>query len=94
MSELKRCPFCGIGMETTNGQHYFHPDNDCILHGFGIDIGNRRSVKSWNTRKPMERIVERLKEEAFPDFEEEYTCNGEELLYLSDAIGIVRECNG
>lgn len=63
MSKLKRCPFCGIGMETTNSKHYFHPNNDCILHDFGIDIENRRSVKAWNTRKPLEIIVERLEVE-------------------------------
>ena len=45
----------------------------------------------WNTRKPVERILERLKEVAFPDFEEEYTCNGSELLFLSDAIEIIKE---
>ena len=60
MRKIKNCPLCGVKMETTDYQHYFHPDNDCILHGFVIDTNARRSVESWNTRKPMERIVERL----------------------------------
>lgn len=73
VSKLKRCPFCGIGMETTNNKYYFHPNNNCILHDFGIDIENRRSVKAWNTRKPMEIIVERL--EALRTCSDFGTCN-------------------
>ena len=62
MRKIKNCPLCGVKMETTDYQHYFHPDNDCILHGFVIDTNARRSVESWNTRKPMDRIVKRLGE--------------------------------
>lgn len=62
MRNIKNCPLCGVKMETTDYQYYFHPDNDCILHGFGIDTNERRSVKSWNTRKPIDRIVELFEE--------------------------------
>ena len=96
MSKLKRCPFCGIGMETTNNKYYFHPNNNCILHDFGIDIENRRSVKAWNTRKPMEIIVERL--EALRTCSDFGTCNhcqnrwcSMELLEADNAIKIVKE---
>ena len=64
-----------------------------FFHDEPIDTPEKQ-VEWWNTRKPLERIVKLLKEKAFPDFEEEYTCNGEELLYLSDAIEIVREEGG
>ena len=64
MRKIKNCPLCGVKMETTDYRYYFHPDNDCILHGFGIDINYRRSVESWNTRKPIDRILEQLEERA------------------------------
>ena len=75
MSKLKRCPFCDAEMESSNNQYYFHPDNDCILHGFGF--ADRRSIKAWNTRKPMQNIVERLEKELemteWIEFEERIT---------------------
>lgn len=37
-----------------------------------------------------DRIVEQLKEAAFVDFEEEYVDNGECLVYLQEAIAIVK----
>ena len=99
MSELKRCPFCGEKMETANHQQYFHPDNDCILHGFGIDISNRRSVKAWNTRKPMQNIVERL-EEKYKESQKKYSEEDDwyckkvytgKSVAFKDAIEIVKE---
>lgn len=93
---LKECPFCGgegkleINREmggtqyqvlctncpTTVGRHWFWKKEDAI--------------NSWNTRKPMDRIVERLKEVSFIDWDEKYIDNGECLICLVDAIEIVK----
>ena len=68
MSELKICPFCGIplklvGSKRRGNQHYLHEyNNNCILNGFGF-IATDENIQHWNTRKPMQNIVERLEEE-------------------------------
>ena len=66
------CPFCGKKMilshkfaDHPNGYLKwlrFHPDNECILRAYSIDLRETEKVEAWNTRKPMERIVERLEE--------------------------------
>ena len=94
MRKIKNCPLCGSEMETTDYQHYFHPNNDCILHGFGFDINARRSVKSWNTRKPMERIVECLEDTKTTCFVTGITANPYEFgacHAIDKAIEIVKE---
>ena len=73
MSELKNCPFCGEKMVPShkllkhpNGYlkwFRFHPDNKCFLSAFSIDLRETERVEAWNTRKPIENIVERLEEE-------------------------------
>ena len=70
MSEIKRCPFCGGEATLTNklskdeyGQRLW---NVCC---FGC--ANRTSsywdkeiaIEAWNTRKPLERVIERLEEQ-------------------------------
>ena len=70
MSEIKRCPFCGGEATLTNklskdeyGQRLW---NVCC---FGC--ANRTSsywdkeiaIETWNTRKPLERVIERLEEQ-------------------------------
>ena len=70
MSEtLLRCPFCGgeakidktiantVSVECT----VCHASSRMILCTEG-DI-EQKAIEAWNTRKPMERIVERLEEE-------------------------------
>ena len=69
MSEIKRCPFCGIplklvGSKRRGNQHYLHEyNNNCILNGFGFTATDE-NIQHWNTRKPMQNIVERLEEQA------------------------------
>lgn len=90
--QLAKCPFCNEELERhCTSRYYMHKLNGCILQHFCFEADDELSIDLWNTRKPLERIVERLKEKAFPDFEEEYTYNGEELLHLSEAIEIVKE---
>ena len=84
-NSLLKCPFCDAEMESSNNQYYFHPDNDCILHGFGF--ADRRSIKAWNNRKPMQNIVERLEEEK-SDWNDDYN------VPIKKAIEIVKEEGG
>lgn len=64
MSEIKNCPFCG------GEAHKFENVIDkgkwfveCKECGASVLYRSENSaVKAWNTRKPMERIVERLEE--------------------------------
>ena len=42
------------------------------------------------TAYDVEAVVKQIEEKAFPDFEEEYSCNGEQLVWLSDVLEIVR----
>lgn len=68
MSELKRCPFCGgeYIMETYFNWSPAIKCGDCgavmtIPMEFGINK-EAELKRKWNTRKPMERIVERLEQ--------------------------------
>ena len=73
MSELKRCPFCGGEAEITinktrQGQTSVVRCTKCtcrktlLKYPFYEGDIYVDAVKDWNTRKPMERIVERLEE--------------------------------
>ena len=65
---LRKCPFCGgeakIDKTITNTVSVectvCHASSRIILCTEG-DI-EQKAIKAWNTRKPMERIVERLEE--------------------------------
>lgn len=105
MSELKRCPFCGIplklvGSKRRGNQHYLHEyNNNCILNGFGF-IATDENIQHWNTRKPMQNIIERLEiklsdtvyEKATQESNESHL-NGLSIGYC-EAIGIVKEEGG
>ena len=88
MSELKRCPFCDIplklvGSKQRGNQHYLHEYNsNCILNGFGF-IATDENIEHWNTRKPLERIVERLEQQA-----KQYNRRANELVEKSTEAGI------
>lgn len=100
MSEIKRCPFCGIplklvGSKRRGNQHYLHEyNNNCILNGFGF-IATDENIQHWNTRKPMQNIVERL-EELYDDISVQYETNYESGIEKGycDAIEIVKEEGG
>lgn len=70
MSEIKLlpCPFCG-GEARLRGERYFQPNvrrnvicKECFSNS-GWYKTDEEAIKAWNTRKPMERIIERLEEE-------------------------------
>ena len=54
------------------------------------DIYCRYHIEEQPTAYDVEVVVKQMKEKAFPDFEEEYSCNGEQLVWLSDVLEIVR----
>ena len=60
---LKPCPFCGGEAELLNNGHdYFWVI--CMNRECGCEMSGMDSLKAayeqWNTRKPMDRIVEQL----------------------------------
>lgn len=67
MSELKRCPFCG-GEAKIDCYLYFDEFNDWFIRCTSCFCRTRTfktkksAILTWNNRKPMERIVERLEE--------------------------------
>lgn len=102
-TKLKRCPFCGEKMVPShkllkhpNGYlkwFRFHPDNECFLSAHLIDLRETERVEAWNTRKPMENIVERLEEEPYINKGGELFLNGnnEDCLPLRKVFEIVKE---
>lgn len=93
---LLSCPFCGgeAGIDSDKigkgkSLYYAYCKNDCITQ-YGYYSSKESAIKAWNTRKPMERILERLEEKA-----KEYT--NDDLSYripwfgIDEAIEIVKE---
>ena len=74
MSEIKllNCPFCGGEAELNKNykvKMYSVQCKDCKCmttfqfdFGEGEEISKNKAVEIWNTRKPMERILERLED--------------------------------
>ncbi len=65
MSEikLKRCPFCGGEAQVINlgFNQYLISCKDCWAETIPT-TGFENTITKWNTRKPMQEIVERLEE--------------------------------
>lgn len=108
MSELLKCPFCGG--EAYVDEHRFWSDktkgftektygvrcDKCNASSFQFNHSKEEAIKTWNTRKTMERILERLEEES--DFfsgkpmgtlQKTYYCKG-----IERAIEIIKEEGG
>lgn len=71
MSELKKCPFCGgdAWIFKTHEETYavMHESSDCPItsesfQGNWVYDSLEEAIKAWNTRKPIERVIERLEE--------------------------------
>ena len=97
--QLAKCPFCDIplklvGSKQRGNQHYLHEyNNNCILNGFGF-IATDENIQHWNTRKPMQNIVERLEETKTKSYVTGITSNPYEFgacHAMNDAIKIVKE---
>lgn len=101
MSEIKllRCPFCGGEAELLKGQCEIDNYVMCLECRSKTKLYNTKAsaIKAWNTRKPMQNIVERLEiklsdtvyEKATQESNESYL-NGLSIGYC-EAIGIVKE---
>lgn len=98
MNELKKCPFCGgevrfvkTGCSSRGKIGYLFCDG-CKERFFDNDKWHTELVvyEKWNTRKPLERVIERLEEKA-----KEYT--NDDLSYripwfrIDEAIEIIKE---
>ena len=78
MSEIKLlpCPFCGGEFEEINNTSCKQGDNwlwstECMECGLFIEDKDKENlIKRINTRKSMERIVERLEEEKIEMYKE------------------------
>lgn len=107
MSETKllHCPFCGgeakvhsrCSYEETGGETmFFVRCNDCGSEG-SWNYSKEKSIKAWNTRKTVERILERL--EYLKDYELNHSCPKDGMCnehncgtcYTDTAIQIVKE---
>ena len=67
MEQLKRCPFCGgeakIDKTTSNAVEVACSECSASTPLFWAFIGGKeKAIEAWNTRKPTERILERLEE--------------------------------
>ena len=49
------------------------------------------AIKTWNTRKPMEKVVDRLKDVAIERYGYDSGMGGERVVNLDDAIEIVKQ---
>lgn len=58
IDRLKSCPFCDGKFRINYRGAYEHDSKGCILNG--LEIKNHKEVEQWNTRKPMDRIKEKL----------------------------------
>ena len=105
MSEIKLlpCPFCGGNNVGVWHNQFFESGFEvhCYDCHFGLmPVGTEEeAIEQWNTRKPMERIVERLEEAMFstlPTFDEDGYCNDDswEVVDFDTAIEIVKEEGG
>ena len=95
--ELLPCPFCGgeaecytvqtIQLET--GFVVKCKNLDCVMcFGGTLRQTPKEAIKAWNTRKPMEQIVERLEDLQQPCYECRESCN--EKCVIERAIEIVK----
>ena len=94
MSELKRGPFCGGEAELLKGQCEIDNYVMCLECRSKTKLYNTKAsaIKAWNTRKPMQNIVERLREKAKEPMYQHHGDNYYVGIY--DAIEIVKEEGG
>lgn len=85
MIKLKRCPFCGTKLTNEKPSRiYVHERTGCILDLRGI---TEEDCEKWNTRKPMDKIVELLEEELDLAYNEKERCARVNPLQFDSAKG-------
>jgi len=99
MSDVKLlpCPFRGGEIKLDEDDFYMFCCDTCgagitfaheLEDGTAEDCTKEESIESWNTRKPMERIVEQLEDISKVYCEEYHQQEG--ILWLQDAVEIVK----
>ena len=101
---LLSCPFCGGEAEICDGcieeflktEHMKYVQCNYCKASTKLYFTEKEAIKAWNTRKPMERIMERLKEEPYINKGGELFLNGynEDCLPLRKVFEIVKEEGG
>ena len=92
-TKLLNCPFCREELEVVGKDHYLaHKTNGCILQHLCFESDDNEAIKAWNTRKPMERIIERLEDNKWerPRNSQQLSAN----YAIEDAIETVKEEGG
>lgn len=102
MSEnrLLPCPFCGGEAEVVKAHHTFPLPYAvvCKTDGCNASVGNfkatlKEAIQVWNTRKPIDNIVEKLEELHEHYINRDGIVGGNiGALAIKNAIEIVKEC--
>lgn len=92
--QLLNCPFCGGEATMTHYNNKFAKwyqvvCMNCHLSQTSTYLSEEVAITAWNTRKPMERIVERLEKDGGCDAQDEWSKGWDEA--MTRAIQIVKE---
>lgn len=94
---LKPCPFCGgearirdlsIKIPYDGIAHFVDCCQCDVRSGISFD-GEQGAIEAWNTRKPMDRIVEQLEDASC--YIEDGDGHAGHLIFTDEAIEIVKE---
>lgn len=110
MSEIKLlpCPFCGGEASVLSDCSYSRTDGETMYYvrcqycasESSWEYSEEEAIKRWNTRKPMQEIVERLEEVGKEEIKiHRARCNGKTLAFgfmlgIQQAINLVKEVGG
>lgn len=102
--QLANCPFCGgeaklMRFPKCERKYVVICENEqCMASVGNYSYSKEKAIKAWNTRKPIERIVERLEEQAeecrkyWQEFDDEDSFGG--MNAYCDAVKILKEEGG
>ena len=98
MSELKKCPFCGGEVEVkSRSSNFFDSVFEIVCRECGCrqapSIHKEAVINAWNTRKPMDNIVQKLEELPYGRSYHDYAEKGIVHKYLerNDVLDIVKQ---
>ena len=99
MSKLLKCPFCSgeaeVGYTNQHDKMFVVGCNTPMCYGninhfTMVFVSKESAINTWNTRKPMANIVEKLEEESYETTDT--VCGGRfKAIRLSSAINIVKQ---
>ena len=97
--KLKPCPFCGGNNVGVFKHEYFYKSHLYAAHCYDCHFGlkmvetEEEAITTWNTRKPMDRIVEQLEKASYDSMHLDMSRPMTEtwqIVDLDDAIDIVK----